>query len=214
MWRNVAFDRVRAFIEKFRFQVRLSVFNDTKPLLDWLKKVTDAGKLGTWNVIVAGKNDSKNGVWVLPNGREVNKVMRTRKVPKNEAEASLLNIGVLRGPRDLLCDIDINAVKDPAVKKDIIGFIHSGGTKAAMAYRDKAGLETTPQMLIYRVDKDSKASGGAGNRIDLEAKSDLVGICLYIPGGKAGTSYVSAVSIKMQNDVFDGSADVEGADED
>ena len=83
-----------------------------------------------------------------------------------------------------------------------------------MAFRDKSGLETTPQLLIYRVDKDSKANGSGVSRIDLEAPEDLLGICLYIPGGKIGTSYASSVSIKMKNDLFDGDADLEDADAD
>ena len=214
VWRNVQFSKIRAYIESFTFQERLSVFNDTKPLLDWLEKVTSDGRLGNWNVIAAGKNDSTNGIWKLPNGKTVNKVKRTRKIPKNEVEESIINIGVLRGPRDLLCDIDLNDIKDPAVKAEVIAYIKSGESKAAMAYRDKAGLETTPQMLIYRVDKDSKTSDGVKTRISLDAPADLIGICLYIPGGRIGTSYASTVSIKMNNDVFDGSADVEDADED
>ena len=215
VWRNIPFDNIRAYIEAFKFQERLGVFNDPRPLLDWLKKVTDEGKLGSWNVIVAGKNDDANGIWELPNGRTVNKVKRTRKTPKNEIEKSVLNIGVLRGPRDILCDIDLEALKDkPAVRADIIDFINNkDNITASMAYRDKAGLETTPQMLIYRVDKDSKHTGKAKSRCNLDAPSDLVGISLYIPGGKTGTSYVSTVSIKMHNDIFDGIADVEDADE-
>lgn len=96
----------------------------------------------------------------------------------------------------------------------MIEYIESGETKATMAFRDKAGLDTIPQMIIYRVDKDSKASGGVGKaRVDLDAPEDLIGICLYIPGGRIGTSYASTISIKMKNDLFDGGADMEGADE-
>ena len=83
-----------------------------------------------------------------------------------------------------------------------------------MAYRDKSGLEITPQLLIYRVDKDSKARGAGLTRVDLNAPEDLIGICLYIPGGRIGTSYASTISIKMSNDVFDGDADLEGTDAD
>lgn len=214
VWRGIPFEQVRAYIEKFNFQERLRVFNDTKPLLDWLKDVTSKGKLGAWNVIVAGKNDSANGVWELPNGRRINKVKRTRKTPKNEFEEAIINIGALRGPRDILADIDINAIADEKSRNEVITYIESGETKAAMAFRDKAGLDTIPQMLIYRVDKDSKATGGAGKaRIDLNASEDLIGICLYIPGGRIGTSYASTISIKMKNDLFDGGADMEGTNE-
>lgn len=215
VWRNISFDIVREYITAFRFNERLKVFNDTKPLLNWIAKMTKDGKLGTWNIIVSGKKSKTNGDWKLPNGSVINKVSRTRKKPGSDYEETVLNIGVLRDPRDLLADIDLDVIDDPKVKEEIIDYIRSGEAKQAMAYRDKAGLETTPQMIIYRVDKNSKAAKGNGSsRIDLNAPCDLIGICLYIPGGRIGVSYASTISIKMENDLFDGDADVEGTDED
>ena len=215
IWKDVQFSAVKKFIEEFAFQERMKVFNDTKPLLKWIGKVTAAGKLGNWNVVVAGKSDAANGSWKLPNGTIVNKVSRTRKKNENEAEQKIINIGVLREPRDLLVDIDLETIKDFETRKEISEYIKSGESKAAMAYRDKSGLETTPQILIYRIDKDSKVSKRAAvTREDLEASADIIGISLYIPGGRIGTSYASSISIKMENDIFDGDADMEGTDED
>lgn len=214
VWRGVSFDRIRSYIEKFKFQKRLGVFNDTKPLLDWIEDSTKKNKLGNWNVVIAGKNDDKNGTWELPNGHVINKVNRSRKKPKNELEESVINIGALRFPQDLLADISIDAIQDPNVKQEIINFIEKGSSKAVTAFRDKSGLEITPQLLIYRVDKDSKYNGSGDTRIDLNAPIDLIGLCLYIPGGKVGTNYATTVSIKMKNDVFDGDADLEGTDAD
>lgn len=213
IWKNVAFVQVRKYIEKFKFQERLGVFNDTKPLLDWIETVSEDNKLGNWNVVVAGKSNDTNGVWLLPNGTKVNKVRRSRKKPKNEVEESVINIGALRDPRDLLADIDIETIQDPETKQEILQYIESGESKAAMAFRDKAGLETTPQLLIYRVAKDSQKTGSGSSRMDLDAPEDLIGLCLYIPGGRIGTSYASTVSIKMKNDIFDGDADLEDTDE-
>lgn len=69
-------------------------------------------------------------------------------------------------------------------------------------------------MIIYRVDKDSRVDGrNNAARIDLNALDDLIGICLYIPGGKTGVNYASKIAIKMKNDLFDGTADMEGTDE-
>ncbi len=214
VWRNVSFNRIRAYIEKFRFQERLSVFNDTNPLLDWIEDATDKNKLGPWSVVVAGKNDNRNGTWILPDGTVINKVSRSRKPPKTELEETFINIGALRDPRDLLTDIDVDDIKDPEIRQEVIDYIKGNEVKAAMAYRDMAGLETTPQLLIYRVDKNSKARGNGVTRIDLNASEDLIGICLYIPGGRIGTSYAATISIQMKNDLFNGNADLEGADAD
>lgn len=210
VWRNVSFDIIRNYLESFHFQERLGVFNDVKPLLDWISSVTQLNKLGNWNVVVAGKKDSANGTWSLPNGHIINKVNRSRRRTKTEINDAFIDIGVLRDPRDILSDIDINGIDDMNVREEILSYIKSGELKAATAYRDKAGLETTPQLIIYRVDKNSKARGKGVTRVDLNAKEDIIGLCLYIPGGRKGTSYASTVSIKMSNDIFDGDADLEG----
>ena len=214
IWRNVSFKIIKQYIEAFSFQERLGVFNDTKPLLDWIGSMTESGKLGSWNVVVAGKTSNTNGTWTLPDGTELNKVKRSRKPSKNELEESIINIGALRDPRDILSDIDLDSINNPIIKKEVLEYINSNQSKAAMAYRDKSGLETTPQLLIYRVDRNSKAMGSGDTRVDLNAPTDLIGLCLYIPGGKIGTSYASTVSIKMKNDLFDGDADLEDTDAD
>ena len=211
VWKDINFVEIRKYVENFKFCSRLKVFNDTKPLLDWIEKVTAEGKLGNWNVIVAGKKSTTNGTWTLPNGKRINKVNRSKKIFQNEVDDTLLDIGVLRDPTDLLADVDVSSISDPVVKKTVTDFIASGKAKGAAGLRDKVGLDTTPQLIIYRVDKGSVAS--SGTRLDLNAEEDLVGLSIYIPGGRIGTSYASSISIKMKNDIFDGDTDLEGTDE-
>lgn len=215
IWKDIPFEKVRMYLESYKFQERQSVFNDMNPLLNWIDKMTSENKLGNWNIIVAGKNDDRNGTWVLPNGRKINKIKRTRKKSNSEVD-SIINIGALREPRDVLADIDIYAMKNDKTKNEedirqVDSLIKGAGTKGVLAYRDKAGLETTPQLIIYRVDKDSKTT--SKTREDLNAVEDIIGLCIYIPGGKIGSNYVSTVSINLKNDVFDGDADLEGTDE-
>ena len=214
VWKNISFDYVKNYIECFNFCSRLKVFNDTKPLMDWIEKITSEGKLGRWNIIVAGKNNDSNGTWTLPGGKVINKINRSRKVSDNEIDDNILDIGVVRDATDILSDIDIAEISDEQLRKDTIKFIKSGISKSTMAIRDKAGLETTPQMIIYRVDKNSCPTRDSKTRRPLDAVEDLIGISIYIPGGKQGANYASRVCIKMKNDVFDGDADLEGTDED
>ncbi len=214
IWRNVDFERIRTYIETFKFQERLSVFNDTKPLLNWIEAVTKSGKLGKWNVVVAGKADNKNGTWKLPNGCEVNKVNRSKKQNYSDLDNSIINIGVLRDPKDILLDVDFDSIQNNKVKEEILEYIKREKSIAAMACRDKAGLETTPQLLIYRVDKNSQARDNKGSRENLNAVEDLIGLCLYIPGGERKTNYASTITIKLSNEIFDGDADLEGTDAD
>lgn len=212
IWRNVPFNIVRGYLQKFKFQERLNVFNDINPLLVWIKKMTDDNKLDGWNVIVGGKAEPTNGTWALPDGTIINKVKRSRKINKNEMADSIIDIGALRAPADLVADIDLDSISDPSLKAEIEDFLDNYNAKGALAYRDKSGLSTTPQLIIYRVDKNSKAQENSSTRIDLNAKEDIIGLCLYIPGGRIGTSYTSTVSIKMSNDIFDGDADLEDLD--
>lgn len=211
VWRGISFAKIRNYLERFNFCDKLKVFNDTKPLLDWIGKITSQGKLGNWNVIVAGKKGSENGSWTLPNGKSVNKVNRSRKIPKNEAESNILDIGVLRDPTDLFSDVDIAAINDDGERKMIVDLIRNANARGAAGLRDRTGLNTTPQLIIYCVDKNSTTT--SPTRRNLEAVEDLIGLSIYIPGGRNGTSYASAVSIKMKNDIFDGDADLEGTDE-
>lgn len=216
IWKDISFNTIRNYIEQFYFCNRLRVFNDTKPLMDWIEKVTAEGKLGNWNVIVAGKENDTNGTWRLPNGKNIYKVNRSKKKCQNEADSTLIDIGVLRDTTDLLADVDVDLINDLELKKIITDFITSGKMKGAPGLRDKAGLDTTPQLIIYRVDKNSTVSQRAkhyGKRDDLAAADDIIGISIYIPGGRIGTSYASSVSIKMKNDIFDGDADLEGTNE-
>ena len=66
----------------------------------------------------------------------------------------------------------------------------------------------TPQLLIYMIDKNSKADSKS-NREDLNAPEDIVGLCLNIPGGKRGTNYAAKISIRIENDIFDDKGDLE-----
>lgn len=210
VWKGISFTSVRKYIERFKFCRRLKVFNDTKPLMDWIEKVTSEGKLGNWNVIVAGKKNATNGTWILPNGKAINKVNRSKKQNQNEVEDKLIDIGVLRDPMDLLADVDVDSIIDPTTKRMVLYSISNSKAQGAAGLRDKTGLDTTPQLIIYRVDQNST---GTGTRLNLEADEDIIGISIYIPGGRIGTSYASSVSIKMKNDIFDGDADLEGTDE-
>ena len=209
IWKDISFDVISNFLNDFKFCSRLQVFNNIKSLTDWVSKVSDEGKLGNWNVIVAGKNNNDNGEWELPGGQKINKVNRSRKIPKNESEESVLDIGVLRDPTHLLSDVDVDSISDPVIKNTVLHSIHSGKSKGAAGLRDKSGLNTTPQLIIYRVDKNSSVRSSV-TRQDLAAVEDIIGVSIYIPGGRIGTSYVSTVSINLEKNIYDDGPDMEG----
>lgn len=207
IWRNVDFSLIKEFLMNYKFNSRLSVFNDINSVISWVEKITEDGKLENWNVVLAGKVSDKNSVWESPVG-PVNKVSRTRKIPKNESDTAI-NIGVLRDPKDIIADVDIEGKS-----QDIVEKITNFKSKYAREIRSLAGLDATPQLLIYMIDKDSTAPADSNTRENLNAVEDIVGICMNIPGGRRGTNYTATVSIHMNNDIFDDEGDLEGTNED
>lgn len=184
------------------------VFNNIDSLITWVEKITNDGKLENWNVVVSGKTSNQNSIWKLPQGN-VNKISRTRKRQQNEFD-NIINIGVLRDPKDVIADIDLDGKSADIVEKVTRKF----QSKYAKELRNFTGLDTTPQLLIYMIDKNSKAREGSQTRYDLNAVEDIVGICLNIPGGKKGANYAERVSIHIDNNPFDDEGDLEGTNED
>ena len=133
--------------------------------------------------------------------------VRTRRVSA-KAAGRIIDIGTLRNPGDILADVDYG-ILDPEIR-DMIDHCSSGQVRSL---RNKAGLGTTPQLILYFVDKDSKAKRDSKTRTDLGAPEDIAGFCLNIPGGKAGQGYAAAVAIHLSGNPFDGEADLEGTDE-
>lgn len=207
IWRDVDFSKIKKLLTGYKFHQRLSVFDDINSLTTWIEKITQDGKLENWNVVLAGKVSDKNSVWISPRGA-VNKVSRTKKHSKNESD-SVINIGVLSDPKDVIADVDLENQSS-----DVINKVKNFKSLYAKEIRSLAGLDTTPQLIMYMIDKESKVQGASKTREDLRAVEDILGICLNIPGGRRGTDYTATVSIHMNNDIFNDEGDLEDTHED
>lgn len=205
IWRNVPFESVKKLLLEYKFQNRLSVFNDISSVVSWIENITREEKLDNWNIILAGKSKGDNSYMEFTFGK-VNKVVRTRK--SDYRDCSVINIGVLRDPKDIIADVDLEG-KSPEIVEKVTNF-KSGYAKEI---RSKAGMDTIPQIIIYIIDKDSKAPEHSMSRKNLEAPEDIAGICMNIPGGRIGTSYAAAVQINLENNIFDNDADLEDTNE-
>ena len=204
IWTDVSLDTVESFLKGFKFCERLTVFNDMSPLLAWIRKITEEGNLKNWNVVLAGKKKAEEDELISFENCKVSKITRTRKKTKTEVK-NVINIGVLRAPTDILADVDLDGQPDEV--KLMFRNIEESRVKEI---RSKAGLSTTPQLLIYVVDKDSKAKADSSARKDLNAPCDIVGLCVNIPGGNAGANYVAKVCIKLENE-FNDEGDLDGS---
>lgn len=194
LWENVELATILEFIRDYRYSERLRGFNEIDPLIGWLEQVTRDELIGNWNVILAGKQNGENR-WEPVEGISVVKIEHTQR---GQRHGNTINIGVLRNPDDFMTDIPIDSQQDgqavkPATHKltDINNF------------RNRYGLDQTPQLIIYVINKDSQPRPGAKNRFPIDANEDVVGFCINIPGSRVGRNAVRAVRININNDITD-----------
>lgn len=197
IWRGVDFKTIKEeLLLKFNFHSRSRVFNQIEAFCKWYEESVSETGFTDWNVVVGGKGkiDNNPNGWKLKGGI-VGKVNRTRKGKMTLHDHSV-SIGVLRAPIDLFADVDKG-------KYDCV--LSSINSKTKMTnknigeIRKNAGLELTPQLLIYRIDKDSK-KGEKGEREDLDFSEDIIGISLYIPGKQVGSNYAKALTVKISEE--------------
>lgn len=184
IWKNVNKENVNWFLSKYEV-TNLDTRMATIPaLIEWLEK--EGGEFENWNVILSSigdisKENQKN--WNI-HGYSPSSVNRTR-LTKNSND-KVTSIGVLRSPKDLLIDID----------RDNIDYSLSKVSKV-QEYRNKYGLSKTPQLIIYKIDKDSTPSSNSKDREPLNFKEDIIGINIMIPSvhndnNKNLATYISA----------------------
>lgn len=190
IWREVPCEKVISYLKSYSFQERQSTFHDIGLMTTWIQEMTDNGDIGSWNVVLAGKSDGNSyEPYEIAPGIHVTKISRAQKI-KGQIDG-VLNIGVLRNPKDIVADVDLDKVSDTSVKQSIKDF----KTRYAAELREKAGLKKTPQLLIYIVDKDSCPTKSSTIRCSLNAKEDVVGLSLTIPGESRYSNNVATVSV-------------------
>jgi hypothetical protein len=195
VWRNIDVNEVADFLRRFKFHSGNQFFSDIAPFLTWLDQhAVDAG-YDKWNLVVAGSSGKRSGTWALPGGT-VGRVTRTRIATVRSDDG--VSIGALRDPRDLLADAKLTD-EDKASDKTENGAIDK--------MREKGEVGGIPQLLIYLIDsvsektRDVSSSKRNGNRrASLQAKADIVGISLWLPGGERKQkkqNYVTHLTVKI-----------------
>jgi len=200
VWRNISFDTIkRNFLLEFNFHPKSRVFNQIEAFCNWYESSLEDTGFNVWNVVVAGKGRVNNNTsgWKIDDHAIVGKVNRSRRGDMNPVDRSV-SIGVLRGPMDLFADIE---------DKQFLNQIDSSdaSSEKISEIRRKAGLELVPQLLIYLIDKDSKAvkkqnGHSVKRRKDLDFSEDIVGVSLYIPGKSIGKSFAKRLTVKINQE--------------
>ena len=163
----------------------------------WINTVTEANKLTNWNIVLFGVEHGVNSRFA---GYSLNKVRRSRKYLRE----GTIDLGVLTDPKEKVADVEYN-------KLNVEGrqLYDKYRTDSAQRIREYAGLEITPNLVIYVVDKDSHATGK--NRHDLKSPYDITGISINIPGDRINDSYACSVMIDLSK--YGLGSDLEGEDE-
>ncbi|MNE36631.1 hypothetical protein D3C80_1304470 [compost metagenome] len=153
---------------------------------------------------MAGTSNMAARRWYIKD-HSVGLVTRTRVIAASGDDA--VSIGVLRDPSDLLADMK-NAYQSPSQPSN----------DTVVSLRASAGLERTPQLLIYLINKDSEPSEiqmrkpiSKRSRGALGAAEDIIGISLWLPGAANTTeSYAMHLTVHMPRALIDDADDIAG----
>lgn len=213
IWRNIDFSLVRSYLSKYKFPQRKNIFNDIEVFCDWVDKLTEIGRLKKWNIVLVGKGTSDkitSHTWLSPVG-PLNLVTRSKKT--QEESDGIIDIGALRDPFDIVKDVDLEGQS-----QEVVEGIKNFNSKFAKRLRKKAHMSDIPQLLVYIIDKDSKARNKtpspfeSKSRYDLKADCHIAGICLNVPEdispqGERNITHISIDMSKYNNNSEDINAD-------
>lgn len=178
---DVSFEIIKnELLLKFNFCNRSNFFNNIKAFCEWVDQIQD-DRFKKWNVIVNSVKKDNNKSWNV-SGNQLYKIERSKK--KNYDNEDYFSIGSLRSTRDLVSDIKVEEGIKDKTEKEIIQIRES---------------IKKPQLIIYRIDKDSRVSGDPKTREDLDVNVDLIGMYLFVPSDKNRNykNYEKEVTIKL-----------------
>ncbi|MBM6616989.1 Z1 domain-containing protein [Bacillus suaedaesalsae] len=220
-WEDVPFSEIMEnFFGRFKFSEH-SEFSNIDAFFTWYQKKELEAGFTNWNVVLSGSGELDNNErnqWIVGE-HGVGLITRSRR---GSETGDKINIGVLRAPTDLYADMtkemydllpkDLKATQsskeDRTRNEDQQEEIEQKQPKKSIVneIRKAAGLGLTPQLLLYRIDKDSKYkkehkpnTKEANKRYSLNASEDLIGVSLFVPGYRSGRNLATKLTIRIEN---------------
>lgn len=186
LWRGVEYDQVRArLLDPFIMSDAVHQRRDFQWLKSWIEEQTAAGDFEHWNVAVAG-NANARADWFV-GGKNPGKIERTKLKGRTH-----IDIHSLRSGLDAMCDVELSRLNEQQQEL----FMQVRRTKRGInAARSQLGLEDTPLLLIYRIDR----AGGVEKqtRARLNTENDIVGFSIIIPGELVGTVRARYLQVRI-----------------
>lgn len=175
------------FLEKYKIFDCSALSKDFPIFLNWLGQMNADGKYLKWNVAVVGDQaaPSKWNVGEI----SVGKIERSKKT-----DPSYIDIGSLRSGLDALCDV----IPENLTPEQQALFRETIRTRKQIIFvRGDLGLEDTPLLLLYCIDKERGKETPAGKKTKLNSKYDIIGFSIIISGEPSGKGHVKAVSVRL-----------------
>lgn len=195
VWKDVPLNLIMEnYLKKMNFSSRSRTFNEIGSFCDWLSNLSNKGGLENWSVIVAGAGNvcvagDYGEKWWTIGGYSLQKVNRSKRIRDNDQEETAVDIGVLRSLSDCVADIDNKIIEE---------YGNISKQSDVDNIRKKARKDNVPLLIIYRIDKDSKAAPGSTLRADLDMPCDLIGINVCVPGDQiARGAHCVSVTINL-----------------
>lgn len=190
IWRNIDFSMLsKEFFSQDKYHIFScsSLYEHLPVFMEWMKLMNNEGRYKKWNVAIAG---DKNAIhkWTVGEN-EVGKIERSKKTNKE-----YVDIGSLRSGSDALCDIKITELNDEQIKiyKEV-----SRTRTSIISNRGRLGMEDTPLLLLYRIDKDLGKKTKAGMKVKLDTGEDIIGFSIIISGEPSGKSHARSITVRI-----------------
>ncbi len=186
---NISRQSIEEFISEYHFYPNS---NGLEPnlLLKYKNRVEEEGLLDSWNVVVKTLSGGKHIVNDLVPGFDI-ALLERRKI--KDSDSSRINLKAITSPSDILADIPAFGCPDPSK------LTYSEKFKVRGNYFEKMNRKVPGLLIIYPIyqksgeDKPEKGT----NRILLNAKADVYGVCIVFPFVKIGE--YDSVCIKLPN---------------
>lgn len=198
VWKNVPLSLImdELLINKFSFSSRARAFNEIEAFCGWIQQVVDAQNLNNWSVIIGGSGEvedisDSSKRWNVA-GRSVGKINRSKR--KRSSDELAIDIGVLRALKDCIADVDGAYIDQFKAQQghDISKQSHVD------QIRRSAGMSGVPQLIIYRIDQNSKVlAGNSDDREALGTTFDIVGLHICVPGDQVNAGFTKKLTIRL-----------------
>lgn len=190
IWRDIDFTTLTSLFfdwGKYHIYECSSLYSDIPVFLEWMRAMNQEGRYLKWNIAIVGDKNAPSK-WGCADA-SVGKIERSRKT-----KPDYVDIGSLRSGPDALCDIKVSELTP-----EQLTLYHETmkKRKSIIANRGDLGMEDTPLLLLYRIDKDLGKETKAGRKRKLDTKEDIVGFSIIIAGEPTGGTHAHSITVKI-----------------